>query len=87
LRFKRRVMLEFIRTRNQLNAYFNSLKDIGFFHPEESLSTGIIINGNTVLLYVRSSLVKSNLLEIEAKTLNECLNFLKEEIKWELKSK
>lgn len=78
-------MLEFVRTRNQLNAYFNALKDKGFFHPEEALTTGIRINSNNVLLYVKSRMIKSNLIEIEAQTLNECLNFLKEEIKWELK--
>lgn len=74
-------MIEFIKIRNELKTYFARLQDDGFFHPEDAIFTGIKQYDNKVLLFVRNKTVKSNLIEIEAPDLTQCLNFLKREIK------
>ncbi len=76
-------MVEFIKTRNELKTYFSDLQERGYFHPDDKIMAGIKKNENRILLYIRNKTIKSNLIEIEAPTVNECLNFLKKELKWQ----
>ena len=76
-------MIEFLKTRNELYSYINTLKDRGYWHPEDMPYAGIKVIDNRILFFVRSNTIKNHILEVEAPSLDECLNLIKKELKWQ----